>query len=239
MLPTFPSRYWSTIGLQGVFSLAGWSPRFLTGFLVSRHTQVSHSQQPRYPYGGVTRSARPSQTVPVPRCRFRVGSYYPGRASTPPVWAPSVSIATTPDIDISFSSCRYLDVSVPCVRSGCKPVTGRLPAGFPHSDTPGSIPVLGSPGFFAVVRVLRRLLKPRHPPCALIAFCSVLAGPKTGRALKLLNFRPLLLLPRYLFPSIVNELLLCEHPFFRNGLQRYRLFLYFQIFLQNFSEISR
>ncbi len=156
--------------------------------------------------GGVTRSARPSQTVPVPRCRFRVGSYYPGRASTPPVWAPSVSIATTPDIDISFSSCRYLDVSVPCVRSGYKPVTGRLPAGFPHSDTPGSLPVLGSPGFFAVVRVLRRLLKPRHPPCALIAFCSVLAGPKTGRALKLLNFRPLLLLPRYLFPSIVNEL---------------------------------
>ena len=44
-----------------------------------------------------------------------VKSYYPGCAVTLPVWALSVSIATTPDIDISFSSCRYLDVSVPCV----------------------------------------------------------------------------------------------------------------------------
>ena len=47
-----------------------------------------------------------------------VKSYYPGCAVTLPVWAPSVSIATTPDIDVSFSSCRYLDVSVPCVRPG-------------------------------------------------------------------------------------------------------------------------
>ena len=39
MLFTFPSRYWSTIGLSGVFSLAGWSRRIHTGFLVSRATQ--------------------------------------------------------------------------------------------------------------------------------------------------------------------------------------------------------
>ena len=39
VLFTFPSRYWFTIGLSGVFSLAGWAPLFLTGFLVSRHTQ--------------------------------------------------------------------------------------------------------------------------------------------------------------------------------------------------------
>ena len=41
VLLTFPSRYWSTVGLPGVFSLAGWSPRFRTGFLVSRPTQVA------------------------------------------------------------------------------------------------------------------------------------------------------------------------------------------------------
>ena len=69
MLPTFPSRYWSTIGLLGVFSLAGWSPRFLTGFLVSRHTQVASSARLRCPYRGVTSYARPSQTVPVPSSR--------------------------------------------------------------------------------------------------------------------------------------------------------------------------
>ena len=41
VLPTFPSRYWSTVGLPVVFSLAGWSPLFRTGFLVSRPTQVA------------------------------------------------------------------------------------------------------------------------------------------------------------------------------------------------------
>ena len=39
MLFTFPSRYWFTIGLMGVFSLAGWSRRIRAGFLVSRLTQ--------------------------------------------------------------------------------------------------------------------------------------------------------------------------------------------------------
>src|SRR5690606_41540667 len=39
VLFTFPSRYWSTIGLSGVFSLGGWCRRFHTGFLRSRATQ--------------------------------------------------------------------------------------------------------------------------------------------------------------------------------------------------------
>ena len=39
MLFTFPSRYWYTIGLSGVFSLAGWSRRIHAGFLVPRATQ--------------------------------------------------------------------------------------------------------------------------------------------------------------------------------------------------------
>ena len=33
------------------------------------------------------------------------------------VWATSFSLAATQEIDFSFSSCRYLDVSVPCVTS--------------------------------------------------------------------------------------------------------------------------
>ena len=41
MLFTFPSRYWFTIGLSRVFSLAGWSRRIHTGFHVSRATQGS------------------------------------------------------------------------------------------------------------------------------------------------------------------------------------------------------
>jgi hypothetical protein len=39
--------------------------------------------------------------------------------------------------------------------------------GFPHSDTPGSMPVCGSPGLFAACHVLRRLSVPRHPLYAL------------------------------------------------------------------------
>src|SRR5436309_12794902 len=41
------------------------------------------------------------------------------------------------------------------------------PAGFPHSDIPGSKPACGSPRLIAAYHVLRRLLVPRHPPCAL------------------------------------------------------------------------
>ena len=38
VLFTFPSRYYSTIGHQVVFSLMGWSPHFHTRFPVSRTT---------------------------------------------------------------------------------------------------------------------------------------------------------------------------------------------------------
>ena len=38
VLFTFPSQYCSTIGHQVVFRLGGWSPRLLTGFLVSADT---------------------------------------------------------------------------------------------------------------------------------------------------------------------------------------------------------
>ena len=39
MLFTFPSRYSYTIGLTGVFSLAGWARQIRAGLLVSRVTQ--------------------------------------------------------------------------------------------------------------------------------------------------------------------------------------------------------
>ena len=66
MLFTFPSRYWFAIGLPGVFSLAGWSPRIRTGFLVPRPTQGGaqaasglrvrgyHPLWPRFPAGSAS-----------------------------------------------------------------------------------------------------------------------------------------------------------------------------------------
>ena len=40
VLFTFPSRYYSSIGHQVVFSLGGWAPLLPTGFLVSGRTLV-------------------------------------------------------------------------------------------------------------------------------------------------------------------------------------------------------
>ena len=124
-----------------------------------------------------------------------VKSYNPGRAVTLPVWALSVSIATTPDIDLSFSSCRYLDVSVPCVRSALLTVPVLQTGGFPHSDISGSIPVCSSPELFAAFHVLLRLLKPRHPPYALFCFLCL-------SRLEIVFLSDLFFLPRYLFPIL-------------------------------------
>ena len=98
-----------------------------------------------------------------------------------PVWAPPVSLAATPGIDVSFSSSGYLDVSV-----------HRVPlhklwihlwihkvflCGFPHSDICGSMDMCSSPQLFAAYHVFLRLLVPRHPPCAL---CCLTCSKKTS-----------------------------------------------------------
>ena len=49
-------------------------------------------------------------------------------------------------------------------------VTGLQPAGFPHSDIRGSIPVCRSPRLFAAYHVLLRSRKQRHPPFDLALF---------------------------------------------------------------------
>ena len=82
-------------------------------------------------------------------------SYNPDFAATKPVWAISFSLATTREIDISFFSCRYLDVSVLCVGPSFD-VSYLQYDGLPHSDISGSIPVCRSPELFAAVRVLPR-----------------------------------------------------------------------------------
>ena len=55
-------------------------------------------------------------------------------------------------------------------------MTGRQPAGLPHSEIPGSKVVCTSPKLFAACHVLHRLPVPRHSPGALIrlTFCITL-----------------------------------------------------------------
>src|SRR5688572_25591362 len=47
------------------------------------------------------------------------------------------------------------------------------PAGFPHSEIPGSKPVCGSPRLIAAYHVLHRLSAPRHPPCTLSSLTNL------------------------------------------------------------------
>ena len=54
VLFTFPSRYWFTIGRQGVFSLTGWSRQIQTGFHVPRPTQDTTIYYTHYLYGTIT-----------------------------------------------------------------------------------------------------------------------------------------------------------------------------------------
>ena len=88
----------------------------------------------------------------------------------------SISLAATLEIDFSFSSSGYLDVSVHrvpfitlCIHAM---MTGVCPAGFPHSDISGSQVICTSPKLFAAYHVFHRLLVPRHPPCALYCLIS-------------------------------------------------------------------
>ncbi len=54
VLFTFPSRYWFTIGRQGVFSLGRWSSLLPTGFHVSRGTQDPSRRVTDFDYRAVT-----------------------------------------------------------------------------------------------------------------------------------------------------------------------------------------
>ncbi len=90
-----------------------------------------------------------------------------------PVWPLPRSLATTSGISVDFSSSPYLDVSVQAVPPytyliQCT-MTEYCSAGFPHSEIFGSMDTLRLPGLIAACHVLRRLLMPRHSPCALLA----------------------------------------------------------------------
>ena len=93
-----------------------------------------------------------------------------------PVCPLSISLAATLEIDFSFSSSGYLDVSVHRVPFHTLWIgvwmTGVRPAGFPHSDICGSMDICSSPQLFAAYHVFLRLLVPRHPPCALFCLTS-------------------------------------------------------------------
>ena len=98
------------------------------------------------------------------------------------VWALPISLAATLEIDVSFFSSGYLDVSVHRVPPAWlwihHAVTEVCSAGFPHSDISGSKDICSSPKLFAAYHVFHRLLVPRHPPCALYSLTKMI--PRGG-----------------------------------------------------------
>ena len=84
---------------------------------VSRVPRYSGSRlsAPAFGYGALTLSSRPSHAVLLASSDHDVCPQ--PRRINPPVWALSLSLAATQEIDVSFSSSGYLDVSVPRVPS--------------------------------------------------------------------------------------------------------------------------
>ena len=125
-----------------------------------------------FAYGILTLFDRPSHAVLLVlkmHCAVRTPGIFLSL-----VWPLPRSLATTCGISVDFFSSPYLDVSVQAVPHAhlwiqCT-LTELHSAGFPHSDIHGSMPAFGSPWLFADCCVLRRLLVPRHSPCAL---CSL------------------------------------------------------------------
>ena len=137
---------------------------------VSMYSGYRHVNSP-FAYGAFTLSGRLSQNLSA-RIVESIMRSEPRNARTP-VWPLSISLAATLEIDVSFSSSGYLDVSVHRVPSVwlCiyHTVTEVFSAGFPHSDISGSKDICSSPKLFAAYHVFHRLLVPRHPPCALFS----------------------------------------------------------------------
>ena len=123
-----------------------------------------------FAYGAFTLSGRLSQNLSA-RITESIMRSEPRSARTT-VWPLSISLAATLEIDVSFSSSGYLDVSVHRVPFHTLWIGVWIhevfSCGFPHSDIHGSMDICSSPWLFAAYHVFHRLLVPRHPPCALL-----------------------------------------------------------------------
>ena len=143
---------------------------------VSRVSMYSGSRLVNFPfaYGAFTLSGRLSQNLSA-RIVESIMRSEPRNARIS-VWPLSISLAATLEIDVSFSSSGYLDVSVHRVPLHTLWIgvwmTEGSSAGFPHSDISGSMDICSSPKLFAAYHVFHRLLVPRHPPCALFCLTS-------------------------------------------------------------------
>ena len=135
-----------------------------------------------FAYGAFTLSGRLSQNLSA-RINESIMRSEPHGARTM-VWPLSISLAATLEIDFSFSSSGYLDVSVHRVPFLTLWIGVRIPevcsGRFPHSEISGSMGICPSPKLFAAYHVFHRLLVPRHPPYALISITNSTSSHGNG-----------------------------------------------------------
>ena len=142
------------------------------------------------------------------------------------VWAFPISLAATFGISVIYFPSGTEMVHFPelahtslCIQPA---VAGVHPAGFPHSEIPGSKPACGSPRLIAACHVLHRLLAPRHPPYALSSLIIKLTQYVVFQgASHRLRVRKLatVAIPRL---STGSSVLFPAAPFFRGPISRFR-----------------
>ena len=169
MLFTFPSRYWFTIGLYGVFSLTGWSRLIHAEFLVLRATQDTATNHILTCTGLSPSTALLSRKVPV-QILLRYRS--PTTPITPKRYRFGLFRVRSPLLAESqlFSSPIGTKMFQFPTFAPHFAVLGLQPSGFPHSEISGSQVVCTFPKLIAAYHVLHRLPEPRHPPFALAFF---------------------------------------------------------------------
>ena len=141
---------------------------------VSMYSGFRHVVSP-FAYGAFTLFGRLSQNLSAGIDESITRSEPHGARTM--VWPLSISLAATLEIDVSFFSSGYLDVSVRRVPLHTLWIGVWIhevfSCGFPHSDICGSMDICSSPQLFAAYHVFLRLLVPRHPPCALSSLTSL------------------------------------------------------------------
>ena len=163
VLFTFPSRYWSTIGLSVVFSLAGWSPPIPAEFLVFRGTQVPAGALVRISGTGLSPAAATLS------CVFP----YPSERALAPVLQPRARPQDRPGLGCCAFARHYLRNHfcflflrvLRCFSSPRSPRAGKARC----RDRSRRVPPFGHPrinGHLPLPAAFRSLSRPSSPPRA-------------------------------------------------------------------------
>src|SRR6266705_659715 len=187
VLFTFPSRYWFTIGHQGVFRLRRWSSRIHAEFHGLRatwdtaresskfHVRGYHPLCRRFPTSSATQTicnSLPDQQLrlngPATPATQRLLALTRDWFGLFPFRSPLLRESRLLSLPAGTEMFHFPALPPPalCVQAG---VTGNYArSGFPIRKSPDQCLFADFPGLIAGYNVLLRLLVPRHPPCALI-----------------------------------------------------------------------